>query len=424
MRERILEVQVDFFFLGLVESKFKMILLRQVFSGLLGVTAVSENVQVTGQHLRQILAEFGLLETLEGPPVDFRTDAQDEVGTVLRRSDLPREYTVNKAGPQNHDTVGSVERGVREVKEALAVLRLELAKAGLDLVDSLVAWEAASRYVTAMHNLHGKIQNTGKTGKELLRNTSEGTRISAMFCSRVLAETPESVDSIGRFVTAAYLYPVRNSFAHFVCAKIADELKFFQAKSLKLVFPIEYPQDLIERFVCHSGSGDHPSLVDQAPIEILPEDFARLPDQVQPPRHWVDAHGRTEGCSSCATRQGRHSKKCCERYWNWILPRIPGLPAGMTPTRRCPSCESGMNAPGTRHSLHLWLRTRSSLWTLKWLPRTLVTCPWLTLHGAAISCGYVDITRTCSASGYVDITRTCSARSVFSGVNSVRWLLR
>ena len=32
------------------------------------------------------------------------------------------------------------------------------------------------------------------------------------------------------------------------------------------------------------------------------------------------------------------------------LPRIPGLPAGMTPTRRCPSCETGMNAPGTRHS--------------------------------------------------------------------------
>ena len=124
MRERILEVQVDFFFLGLVESKFKMILLRQVFSGLLGVTAVSENVQVTGQHLRQILAEFGLLETLEGPPVDFRTDAQDEVGTVLRRSGLPREYTVNKAGPQNHDTVGSVERGVREVKGSSCCLAL------------------------------------------------------------------------------------------------------------------------------------------------------------------------------------------------------------------------------------------------------------------------------------------------------------
>eukprot|EP00435_Cladocopium_sp_Y103_P006153 s4710_g2.t1 len=265
-------------------------------------------VQVTGQHLRQILAEFGLLETLDGPPVDFRTDAQDEVGTVLRRAGLPREYTVSKAGPQNHDTVGSVERGVREVKEGLPVLRLELAKAGLDIVDALTAWEAAARYVTAMHNLHGKFESIGKSGRELLRNTFEGTRISAMFCSRVLAETPESVESIGRFVTAAYSYPVRNSFAHFVCAKISDELKFFQAKSLKLVFPIEYPQDLIERFVQHTGSGDRPALVDQAPIEVLPEDLARLPDNVQPPRHWVDQYGQTEGCRSCATRQGRHSK--------------------------------------------------------------------------------------------------------------------
>jgi len=107
---------------------------------------------------------------------------------------------------------------VREVKEALAVLRLELAKTVLDLVD-----------------LHGKIQNTGKTGKELLRNTSEGTRISAMFCSRILAETLESV----QYWTVCHCCIFVSSqklVAHFVCAKIADELKFFQAKSLKLVF--------------------------------------------------------------------------------------------------------------------------------------------------------------------------------------------
>ena len=46
------------------------------------------------------------------------------------------------------------------------------------------------------------------------------------------------------------------------------------------MFSIEYPQNLIERFVCHSG---RPLLVDQTPIKILPEDFVRLPDQVQPP---------------------------------------------------------------------------------------------------------------------------------------------
>ena len=56
-------------YLGLVESKFKMILLRQAFAGFFGVTAVSEKCQVTGQHLHQIFPEFGLLETADGPPV-------------------------------------------------------------------------------------------------------------------------------------------------------------------------------------------------------------------------------------------------------------------------------------------------------------------------------------------------------------------
>ena len=58
MRERILEVQEDFFFLGLVENKFKMIVFRQVFSGLLGVTAVSKNFQVTGQHVFLLSLDF------------------------------------------------------------------------------------------------------------------------------------------------------------------------------------------------------------------------------------------------------------------------------------------------------------------------------------------------------------------------------
>ena len=100
----------------LVCSKFP--LFRHCFSGLLGFAAVSENVDTTGQHVRQTLAEFGLLSG-DPKPIDFRSDASYELGT-LKRAGIPREFTVNKASPQNHDTVGSVERGVREVKEALA----------------------------------------------------------------------------------------------------------------------------------------------------------------------------------------------------------------------------------------------------------------------------------------------------------------
>ena len=70
-----------------------------------------------------------------------------------------------------------------------------------------------------------------------------------MFCSQVLAETPESVPSIGRFVTAAYLWPVRNSFAHFVVVMVENELKYCQAKSLKLVLSLMFALDLIQRFL-------------------------------------------------------------------------------------------------------------------------------------------------------------------------------
>ena len=132
------------------------------------------------------------------------------------------------------------------------------------------------------------------SGREVLRNqVDQKNAATAMFCSRVLAETPDSVNSIGRFVTAGYLYPVRNSFAHFVVALIEGEQKFFQAKSLKLVF-----SNCVSSWNWLEGScvqwtllDLHPAILDQEPIEIVPEDFARLPDKVQPPRHWIDAHG-------------------------------------------------------------------------------------------------------------------------------------
>ena len=84
-RERTLEIQVDFFFLGTVSSKHKFIVMRQVLTGLLGATAVTPNLQVTAQHIRQILAEFGVSGS-DGPPIDMPTDAATDVGELLRRS--------------------------------------------------------------------------------------------------------------------------------------------------------------------------------------------------------------------------------------------------------------------------------------------------------------------------------------------------
>ena len=258
-----------------------------------------------------------------------------------------------------------------------------------------------------MHNLHGK--KFGKTPREMLRESpaSWENPVSAMFCSQVLAETPESVPSIGRFVTAAYLWPVRNSFAHFVVAMIESELKYFQAKSLKLVLPLVFPPDLIQRFVVSTPEGVPRKIEDKSPVEVVPSDFMKLPGRVPPPKSWVDAEGKTPGCKACDSGKGKHSVACQTRYSKWLESHhasgskvVVPSPAGPEPallddqqevvdadglysptppesegegaavaqdrekrrkvqeesspdpyfTRRCPACESGMNVPGIRHN--------------------------------------------------------------------------
>ena len=99
-RERILEIQADFFYLGRVSNKYKFLLLRQVLSGLLGTTAVGPNVNITAQQIRQILVEFGVSGS-DGPPIDIPTDAATDVGELLRRSAINREFTILEQVPRN-----------------------------------------------------------------------------------------------------------------------------------------------------------------------------------------------------------------------------------------------------------------------------------------------------------------------------------
>ena len=98
LKERLLELQVDFMFLGTVGSQYKFLLFRYCFSGLLGVCAASESLDTTGQHVRQIRVWTVVWRSKADR---FRSDASDELGTTLRRAGIPREFTISKAGLQN-----------------------------------------------------------------------------------------------------------------------------------------------------------------------------------------------------------------------------------------------------------------------------------------------------------------------------------
>ena len=139
--------------------------------------------------------------------------------------------------------------------------------------------------------------------------------VSAFFCSQVLAQTPESVPSIGRFVTAAC---VRNSFAHYVVAMVENGFKYFQAKRLKLVLPLVFPAELIQRFVVSTPEGVQRKIEDRSPVEVVPSDFMKLPRRVPPPKSWVDEEGKTPGCKACDSGKGKHSVACHTRYSKWL----------------------------------------------------------------------------------------------------------
>ena len=141
---RLLEAQADFFFLGETRDKVKFLLFRRVFSGMLGVTLVHEDAQVTARHIGEVFAEFGLVGN-DGLPLDVRSDAAHDVGTLIRTATLDWEFTIDRAAPQEHDAVGSVECGAREVKEAMSLITLELEKAGLSVRRAAVAFEAIAR---------------------------------------------------------------------------------------------------------------------------------------------------------------------------------------------------------------------------------------------------------------------------------------
>ena len=203
-----------------------------------------------------------------------------------------------------------------------------------------------------------------------------------------------------------------NSFAHFVVAMVENELKYFQAKSLKLVLPLVFPPDLIQRFVISTRDGVPRKIEDRSPVEVVPSDFMKLPGRVPPPKSWVDAEGKTPGCKACDSLSCMPDKvfevvgvtsclwiegSCtiasrswaCFAWWStggcwwggfvfaytsWVSGEGAAVAQDWEKRRKvqeesspdpfyarwCPACESGMNVPGIRHNAEC-KRKRASL---------------------------------------------------------------
>ena len=403
--QRETEIQADFMFLSQrgelsveeTQGAIKILLLVECFSSCFGAVVVREPEE-TKRQIKKWLDHFGVKS--RSTSVVIHTDAEVAVGNLVGRASGEGDYTfhVRRAGPQQHASIGRGERAVRALKESLSVLRADLNQQGLDLVFSSDVLETVLTYLSLMRNHFSKAHGTDSSPLEL----SVGRRLSkpvvSLFGSCVLGELPDSVKHLSpnetRNVEAAYLHCGLDR-GSLVQAKVRCEggleLIQFTARNLRPISPLSWKLDLCvglltkleqtdmpqgyihDQFgVSHDPQGSEP--VEDMPFHSLPVSEQRrlkseslgvemrqlVPPVVKErPNKGPGVFMRREGVGSRVVDAGtsRSPQGSPNSDGRRVSPprrasEGAGAELRFVPTRNCPSCASGVNVPGTRHTAH------------------------------------------------------------------------
>ncbi len=133
------EIQADFAYLSSkgemtdeeVDRCFKVLVLVELSSNCTCFVLVDQDLQSTRSSVAQWLECIGTSSSKSS--IVLHTDAERAVGQLVSRVPSNFTFTIRRATPQQHRSVGGAERGVRRLKENLSVLRADLNKAGVDI---------------------------------------------------------------------------------------------------------------------------------------------------------------------------------------------------------------------------------------------------------------------------------------------------
>ena len=109
----------------------------------------------------------------------LHTDAEQAVRNLVGGVSSQFSFQVRKASNQQHQSVGAAERGVRRLKETLAVLRADLNRQHLDIRFDKECIGEALNYLALSHNHYGKTRETsmyvtiGSFGRKTFVETCE-----------------------------------------------------------------------------------------------------------------------------------------------------------------------------------------------------------------------------------------------------------
>ena len=386
------ELQCDFAFLSSkgefseeeIERCVKVLVMHEQSSNSVGYVLVDSDLSGVRNRIEKWLDHFGL--SSEKSSIVLQTDAERAVSELVTRVSSRFTFVVRRASPQQHRSIGGAERTVRRLKESLAVLRSDMNAAGIDISFSPESLNEVLTFLALSHNHFGKAPGSDFTPLEYVAGRRLSRPVAATYGMSVLAEIPDSLRRISpnesRNVEAVFLHHglgtgpvvlgkvrVENSF----------ELKKFVARNLKPILPISWdvanssgllvkmegfvppnpeignPIEVPDGDEAH-GSGMHDSEREQiveypegAPPEVIREMKESDPsagvsaDNSRSRANKRKPEGLVKGRPMSMKRQGPLGSTP-------VVAPSEGQGRSFGKTPGCPACDSGMVAPGIRHS--------------------------------------------------------------------------
>ena len=254
------EIQADFGFISQqgevsemeTEGAIKILVMTEMASNAIAYVVVDEDISKTRALITKWLLHFGLES--ERMSIILHTDAEQAVRSLITSSSTRFSFQVRKASNQQHQSIGGAERGVRRMKESLAILRADITQGGWDVRFDAEHLGEALTYLALMHNHYGKSRETDLSPLELASGRRLTKPATALFGSTVLAEIPSS---LRKHIEAAYLHPgIDHGPMVQGVVRNGDELQLvkFCARNVRNITPISWKTILCDSFLRPVGA--------------------------------------------------------------------------------------------------------------------------------------------------------------------------
>ena len=369
------ELQADFAFLSQTgeisdvekQGAVKVLVLTECQSNAVGYVVVGDDISHVRSLILKWIQHFGLES--EQTSIILHTDAEQAVRNLVTNCSPKYVFHVRKSRNQQHQSLGYAERAVRRLRESLSVLRADMNTGGWDIRFDYDSLQEALTYVGLTHNHFGKSRESDFSPLELIAGRRLSKPVTALFGSTVLAELPSSLKkecpNETRQIECSYLHP---GIVHgpIVQGKMRIDgqryLARFAARNVRQITPISWKADLCDSFLQAFDIGDNSDrlAIDEPSKSDRPPDSDRfqgdLPMPLEPPKSvrnprlemgfedLKEAYGQSKR-TELSSPEGQENKKARVSF----EPKFD-LKRSYSKTPGCPSCDTGMNAPGIRHS--------------------------------------------------------------------------